>query len=113
MKINDIIKEFPHTIITGEEFMEREISAGYCSDLLSRVMANGPKNGLWITVQTHTNIVAVATLLEISCIIIPEDIAIDNSTIEKAIEEKIVILSSPLTAFELSGKLYQMGIGRE
>ncbi len=110
MKINDILKEIPHTLVAGHEFLDRDVKAGYCSDLLSRVMAKGPKNGLWITVQTHTNIVAVATLLEIACIIIPEDISIDPNTIEKAKEEEIVIISSPLSAFELAGKLYSMGL---
>lgn len=110
MKINDILKEITHTLVAGHEFLDRDVKAGYCSDLLSRVMAKGPKNGLWITVQTHTNIVAVATLLEIACIIIPEDISIDPNTIEKAKEEEIVIISSPLSAFELAGKLYSMGL---
>lgn len=112
MRISQIIKEIPHTIAVGDEFLDREISSGYCSDLLSRVMAQSPKNALWITVQTHVNIVAVATLLDISCIIIPEDIPIDPKTIEKAQEEEIVIISTPLTAFEISGKLYNMGIGK-
>jgi serine kinase of HPr protein (carbohydrate metabolism regulator) len=113
MKLKEIIKEFPHTIITGHEFLDREVDVGYCSDLLSRVMSQAPKNALWITVQTHTNIVAVATLLEIPCIVIPEDIPIDPKTVEKAECEEIVIISSPLTAFEISGKLYNMGIGRK
>ena len=93
--------------------MDRKVKAGYCSDLLSRVMAHGPNNGVWITVQTHINIIAVATLLEISCIIIPENIPIDPSTVQKAIEEEIVLISTPLQAFELSGMLYEMGIGKQ
>ncbi|HZJ56909.1 MAG TPA: hypothetical protein VFD89_01575 [Clostridia bacterium] len=111
MKIKDLIKGMPHTVLVGEEFLNRPIKSGYCGDLLSRVMARGPRNGVWITVQTHVNIIAIASLMEISCIIIPEDISVDPNTIEKADEEEIVIISSPLTSFELSGRLYGMGIG--
>lgn len=112
MKIEDVIDGIPHTLIAGQEFLDREVKTGYCSDLLSRVMAKGPKNGLWITVQTHINIIAVATLLEISCIIIPENISIEANTVEKAKEENVVIISSPLSAYELAGRLYDMGLGR-
>lgn len=113
MKISEIIKNIPGKVIAGEEFLDREIKTAYCGDLLSRVMAHGPQNGLWITVQTHTNVIAVATLLEMACVIIPEDIPIDENTIEKAVEEEIVLISSPLSAFQLAGKLYEMGIGRD
>ena len=113
MKISDIVNNLPGKVVTGEEFLDREIKTAYCGDLLSRVMAHGPQNGLWITVQTHTNVIAVATLLEMACVIIPEDIPIDENTIEKAVEEEIVLISSPLSAFQLAGKLYEMGIGRE
>ncbi|MFY9297285.1 MAG: DRTGG domain-containing protein [Caldicoprobacterales bacterium] len=113
MKISDIVNNLPGKVVIGEEFLDREIKTAYCGDLLSRVMAHGPQNGLWITVQTHTNVIAVATLLEMACVIIPEDIPIDENTIEKAVEEEIVLISSPLSAFQLAGKLYEMGIGRD
>lgn len=99
--------------MTGDEFVDKKISMGYCSDLLSRVMAHGPEGGLWITVQTHTNIIAVATLLDLHCIIIPEDIAVDPNTIEKAREEGIVLLSSPMSAFDLAGRLHELGLNKK
>ena len=110
MKLKGILEKIPHTLIAGQGYQDIDINAGYCSDLLSRVMAKGPKEGIWITVQTHTNIIAVASLLDIRCIIVPENIEIDSQTVEKAKDEGIVLISSPLTAFEISGKLYAMGI---
>ena len=71
------------------------------------------EGSIWITVQTHVNIIAIATLLDISCIIIPEDISVDPNTIAKANEEEVVVISSPLTAFELAGRLYEMGVGNQ
>lgn len=91
--------------------MDTNVVDGYSCDLLSWVMANGKKNGIWITVQTHTNIVAVASLLELAGIIIPNSIPIDPKTLQKAEEEGVAILSSDMNTFELSGVLYQLGIG--
>lgn len=88
-----------------------EITGGYSSDLLSWVMAHGVRGGAWITVQTHLNIIAVASLLEMSCIIIPEGIEVDKPVLDKAEEEGIAVLSSGRTAYELSGMMYSMGIG--
>jgi hypothetical protein len=84
---------------------------GYCCDLLSWVMAHGKRNGAWITVQTHLNTVAVASLLDLSCIIIPEDIEVNEQTLSKADEEGIAVLSTSLTGYQASGRLISLGIG--
>ena len=110
MTVEQLVKELSLTVLTGKDLLKREVSAAYCCDLLSRVMAKGGKNGVWITIQTHLNIIAVATLLELACIIIPEDIPVDEKTLVKAEEEQVVILSSPMCAYTLSGKLYSFGI---
>jgi len=89
---------------------EKTISGAYTSDLLSDVMANVKKDNMWITLQTHLNIVAVATLKEISAIIIVLDKEIDKDTLEKAEAENVIILKTPLTAYQVSGKLYELGI---
>jgi serine kinase of HPr protein (carbohydrate metabolism regulator) len=111
MKVRQIVETLLLRTLTGEKFLDRKVHSGYCCDLLSRVMAWGEKGGLWITVQTHMNVVAVATLLDMACIIIPEGIQVDSKVLEKAEDEGVVILSSHLTAFELAGKLYQLGVG--
>ncbi|MFO7153604.1 MAG: DRTGG domain-containing protein [Caldicoprobacter oshimai] len=110
MKVSQIIEALSLKVLAGESFLDREVCSGYCCDLLSRVMARGEKGMVWITVQTHMNIVAVATLIEMACIIIPEGIEVERKVLDKAEEEGVIILSSDLTAFELAGKLYQMGI---
>ncbi len=111
MNTATIVKELDLKVLCGEEYLDLEVTGGTCCDLLSWVMAHGKKNGLWITVQTHTNIVAVASLLELSCIIIPENISVEQKTLDKAEEEGIPILSSSLSGYELSGRLFAMGIG--
>jgi serine kinase of HPr protein (carbohydrate metabolism regulator) len=111
MTIKDIAEKLDLKVLAGEDKLGREVDAGYCCDLLSWVMAHGPHNGIWITVQTHTNIIAVATLLDIACIIIPENISVNEKTVEKAKQEEIVLLSSSASSYELAGKLYCLGIG--
>mgnify|MGYP000559922461 CR=1 FL=1 len=111
MRIKQIVEELSLVVLTGKELLERDVSNAYCCDLLSWVMAHGTGNDIWITVQTHLNVVAVAVLLEIPCVIIPENKKVDQETLEKAEQEHIVLLSSHLTSYELAGRLYQMGIG--
>lgn len=110
MKVEKIVEELSLKVLTGRDCLQREISSVYCGDLLSRVMAKSSKNSLWITIQVHVNIVAVASLLEMACIVIPEDIAVDEKTLAKAEEEQVVILSSSMSAYTLSGRLYRLGL---
>jgi hypothetical protein len=73
-------------------------------------MAKGKHDTAWITVQTHSNILAVASLLEFACVIIPEAIEVGAEIVEKANEQGVVILSTPLESFEIFKILYEAGI---
>ena len=97
-------------VLTKEVALVRDVKAVYTSDLLSRVMTNAGKDTAWITVQTHMNMVAVASLLEFSCVIVPEGIDVDENIVAKAEEEGIALLSSDKGSYELSGMLYAQGI---
>lgn len=89
---------------------ETTISGAYTSDLLSDVMANAKKDNIWITLQTHLNITAVASLKEIAAVIVVMNREVSKETLDKATEEKITILTTPLTSFQISGKIYDCGI---
>lgn len=110
MRIEDILQAIEGDVVAGKDYLDREISYGYVCDLLSHAMANCHENSLWVTVQTHLNVVAVATLLDIQCILVPEGVAVEEMTIQKAEEEEIVIISTEKNAFEICGRLYGMGI---
>jgi serine kinase of HPr protein (carbohydrate metabolism regulator) len=73
-------------------------------------MSHSKKGDAWITVQTHSNIIAVAALLELGCIIVPEDIEVEEDTLSKAESEGIAVFQSSLSAYELAKELYKMGI---
>lgn len=110
MKLKEVIDKLNLQIATKVYTPEKDITGGYTSDLLSDVIANSKKDYVWITLQTHVNIVAVASLKELACIIIVMGKDIDPDTLEKAAAEKITILRSNLTSFQISGKLYEYGI---
>jgi hypothetical protein len=111
MKLNEIVKELNLKVHNPEAAdLDAEISSGYCSDLLSDVMANAKDGSIWITLQTHNNIVAVAVLRSLACVILVNNRQPENDTLKKANDENIAILATDLTTFEVVGKLYKMGI---
>jgi len=110
MTVFDIVRSFGLKIRTGENRLNEEVTGGYAGDLLSDVIAHSRKGNIWLTIQTHPNIVAVATMKELAGIIVTGGREPDPDTLQKAEEEKISILVSPFFTFEIAGKLYQMGI---
>jgi hypothetical protein len=110
MKLDEIIKACNLQVAYGEELQDRVVTGGYASDLLSDVMANSRKGDIWITLQVHPNIVAVAKLKEIIGIIIINGRKPEEETIKKAQAEGLPIMTTDMPAFEIIGKLYNMGI---
>ncbi len=110
MTLQQIAEKMGLKPLCALSMLGREVSTGYVSDLLSDVMANAKAGDLWVTMQTHQNIVAVASLKEIAGIIIIGGREPDRQTLLKAEAENIPLLLSALPAFEVVGRLYQMGI---
>ncbi len=110
MYLNEMIDNNDFNLVTSEVSLDKKIEGLYCCDLLSWVMSHAKQGNAWITVQTHINIVAVASLIEISCIIIPEGIEVDLETVERANEENIAIVKTHLNSYEIFCKLYELGI---
>lgn len=111
MNLAEIIHKLDLAVLTAPNPPEEiEPNGAYTSDLLSCVMAGAPHKGIWITLQAHNNIVAVAALLELSAIIITEGAMPDTTTIEKATAEGITLLSTPLPTYPIAGRLWEMGI---
>lgn len=108
MKLNDLIGELSLEVKTNKEGLQKEVTGAYVSDLLSDVMANSKEGNVWITLQTHMNIVAVAGLKGLTGVIIVGGRQPEEEIIEKAEAEKLTIMTTPLPAFEAAGKLYQL-----
>lgn len=110
MKIKEILTELSLKTITGEGRLDREIGGGYASDLLSNAMGQAKSGSVWITMQTHQNIIAVASLLDLAAIIIAGGSLPDQQTIAKAKRENVVLLTTHLSTYEAAGRLYELGI---
>ena len=110
MNVKELSEKFSLHVAAGGKHLDRQIQGGYCGDLLSDVMANAPTGCIWLTVQTHQNIVAVAVLHEMAAIVLTGGQEPDRETVEKAEEEGIPILMWLTTAFELAGQVHGAGI---
>ena len=114
MNLQEVISALELSVLTNEKDFSSIIpTCGYTSDLLSCVMAGAPHQSIWVTLQAHSNIVAVATLLEISAVIITEGAMPDEATVAKANEEGVVLLSSSKPSFFVIGKLWELGLRAE
>ncbi|MCD7839654.1 MAG: hypothetical protein LUG46_03390 [Erysipelotrichaceae bacterium] len=100
MILKDFIKEV-HLEVCNDVELSNDVNDIYIGDLLSFVMANGQEGALWLTVQKHVNVVAVASLLDFAGIVFVEGVEPDAQTIEKATQENIPLLKSPLSSYEL------------
>lgn len=108
MKVSELIKELELTVFCGEESLDAVIQGGYTSDLLSDVMGHIEEGMLWITMQTHQNIVAVGTLKDVAAVLIVNGVAPDEETLQKGRDEGIPLLGTSDSAFTASGKIYQL-----
>lgn len=108
MKVSDLVKELNLTVFCGEENLDTPIDGGYTSDLLSDVMGHIEEGMLWITMQTHQNIVAVATLKDAAAVLIVNGASPDEETLQKGKDEGVPLLGTSLPAFTVSGKIYQL-----
>ncbi len=105
MNVRDIFEKLGLSAVT-EGGLDREVKGCYISDLLSDVMANAGEGDIWITLQTHPNIIAVATMKNIAAIIITNNRSPEEETLKKASREGITIAKTPLSTFEIGGRLY-------
>jgi hypothetical protein len=110
MKLREIISSLDLAIHNEGAHLDDEVSGGYSGDLLSDVIASGRKGAIWITIQVHENIIAVATLKDLAAIILAKNSKPLEETLENARSEEVTLLGSPLNAFQLSQELGRFGV---
>jgi hypothetical protein len=111
MKLKDIrhelgLRDLTPTIDSGEF----DVSVGFASDLLSDVLAHAPKGALLVTVQAHLNVIAVAVHTELAGVVFASARVPEPAVVSRAIEENVPLMASDLSAFELVGRLYALGV---
>jgi hypothetical protein len=110
VKLAELVDTLGLDVKSAHGSLNKEVAGGYASDLLSDVIAHGRQGDVWITLQAHHNIVAVASMKELAGVILVGGREPEEDTIRKAESEGIPIAVSSLPAFELVGRLYGMGL---
>ncbi|MHC4478594.1 MAG: DRTGG domain-containing protein [Planctomycetota bacterium] len=110
MKLTELVEKLDLGVRSAKGNLEREVTGGYASDLLSDVLAHGKEGDLWVTLQIHQNIVAVASMKDLAGIVLVNGREPEQETIEKAEAENVAIMVTDMPTFELVGRLYGMGV---
>lgn len=106
MTVQELVNALNLTVLSGENGLNREIEGCYVSDLLSDVMGNAEINNVWVTLQTHKNVMAIASLKELACVILVKGQSASEETLAQSNEEGIPFLSTTMQTFETAGKIY-------
>lgn len=108
MDLAFLVNQLDLAVRCGGDRLDREVSGGHVGDLLSNVMAGSGSGDVWITCQTHQNIVAVSVLKEHAGIILIQGREPDAETLERASQEGIPIMVTDLPGFEIAGRIYAL-----
>lgn len=108
MKLHKVVDSMHLTVRSGEALLNRDVTGAYVGDLLSDVIANSAPGALWVTMQVHVNIVAVAVLKELAGIVLVQGREPADDTLKRAGEENVPLLVSNEPAFETAGKIYAL-----
>ena len=110
MKLTELVQKLNLSVRSAKDSLDREVTGGYASDLLSDVIGNSTEGDLWITLQIHQNIVAVASMKDLAGIVLVNGREPEQETIEKAEAENIAVMVTEMPTFEVVGRLYSLGV---
>lgn len=110
MTVKELASILEAEVLAGADCLTGAVTGGYVSDLLSNVMAQAPAGAVWVTMQAHHNVVAVASLTGLAAVVIAGGVRPDAATVKKAAAEGVVLLATALPAFEAVGRLYTQGV---
>lgn len=105
-ELKDTLSLTPVTLPEGD----REVEGVYIGDLLSWVMGRAQADNVWLTIMSNLNIVAVATLADVSCIILCEGVTLEESVRNTAEVKGVNILATEAPAYETAKKLAELGL---
>jgi len=110
MKLKTILDLIEGEVMTTYFEGDKEATTGFVGDLLSVVMGKASEDCAWVTIQSHINVIAVATLVDCACIIVSEGYSIDADALIKANLEEIPIISTKLSSYEACAILARNGL---
>ena len=104
MTVGEIAKNLPLSKVSISD-ADRTVEGVYIGDLLSWVMGRAKSGNIWITIMSNINVIAVATLADVSCVILAEGVQLDSDTISAAKAKGVNILFTDLTSYEIAAKI--------
>ena len=110
MLMTEVIKELELTVLADTGDMNMPVAGGYVSDLLSHVMGQAQAGQVWITMQGHQNIIAVASLVGLSAVVVAGGIEPEQQSIAKAKEQEVILCKTSLSVYEATGRLYRLSL---
>ena len=108
MKVKEIVEKLNLNVFNKNANLDAEVSNGFVGDLLSHVMGNSSEEQIWITVQTHKNVLAIASLNDLSAVLLIDDLEPDKHMLEAAENEGIAVLGTDKQAFEIAGEIHDL-----
>jgi len=108
MKLNEIVEKLGLEVLSNIE--DIEVEGVFISDMLSDVMSSANPGDLWLTVQTHKNIVSATNLVDLSAILVTHRKNVPEETVALAKRFNVTILRSQMTTFDLVYKLVEIGL---
>ena len=100
MKISELKEKLGLDLVTKNDYEDRDVEGCFVGDLLSWVM------NVWITIMNNINVTAVASLCDVSCVILAEGVTLPEDITKKADSVGIVVFKSEKSAYELAGMIY-------
>lgn len=108
MTVKELVEKMEWKLAAGSG--KKEITSAYVCDLLSWVMAHGQPGTAWITVQTHENVLAVASLHDFACVIIPDNLELSDKFMSTADDKGIALVSAPCTSYGVAAALARLDV---
>jgi len=108
MLLTDVVTALGLQVLTSGVDFDREVRGGIVCDLLSIVLAKAQPQDMWITIQRHQNIVAVAKVTSVAGVILADGIVPEQDVIDRASEEGIPLLATKESSFVVCGKLFAL-----
>lgn len=106
MKVKELAEQLKMKVVSGNAGLDNEITGGYSSDLLSDVIGHAEQGNLWITLQTHKNVMAIASLKDLAGVVLVNNNQPEEEMIVHSNEEHIPVLVTKEPAFSINGKIY-------
>ena len=108
MTLREMIGKLELTVVAETGALDETVSGGYVSDLLSHVMGQAKAGQIWVTMQGHQNIIAVASLVGLVAVIVAGGVEPEEQTVVKARDQEVVLCKTNLSTYEVAGRLYNL-----